>query len=519
MLDAARDIEAPQSTPMPDTLFRAADGDDNSSMVSFRSASARRMTWWQLGCVAFTFTAGGPFGLEAAVRAGGPLVALSALLAMPLIYVIAQIVIVVEMATMMRSNHGSVRWVQEAFGNGIGFFNAMTNVPANLIDAGVYPTLFTSYLVKAFIPAATHYERIGLCLACIWVGTGVALISATAVGNFTSAFTFVILIPFAVAVIAGFHYVTWEKISNPHAIYAPNQEANYGTLLSTLLWMFTGWRSLGSLGGEVRSPKDFLLGLFAALVIGEALYFFPLLVALAVPCPGGHRAWSSGYLVVAFDGVLHGLGKAIAAAGAIANLGLFASAMLVYPRTMWGVADKGWLPVIIKRQSKAGTPWVAVLIHAAAASVMSLFDFTVLVRMEMLIAAPSYIMSVWCLARLRWTKPDAGRPFKWPKSFAGSVVLVSIPSVVFVANFALNIKSWYLVVAALSVHASIIAAYFVLRWHRNREAAKLLANSAAPPTAAAPPTMPVVDRAAVINESTSLVAAAPISSIIKVSQV
>jgi len=463
-LSVPRADAAPVSTPAADVLFR----DDADGAQSEIGSPPRNMRWWQLACVAFTFTAGGPFGLEAAVRSAGPLVALCSLLAMPAVFVVPQIIIVVELATMFPSNHGSARWVQTAFGDGVGYFNAMANLPSNLIDSGVYPTLFTSYLVKAFIPDATHWEKIGLCLACVWAGTAIALISATAVGNFTSIFTFLILIPFAVAVVAGFHYVTWDRISNPHAIFSENGTADYGILLSTLLWMFTGWRSLGALGGEVRSPRDYLLGLVAALIVGEALYFFPMLVALTVPVPSGHTAWESGYLVVAFDGVLHGLGKAIAAAGAVANLCLFSSAMLVYPRFMWGCADKRWLPSVIAKRTSSGTPWVAVLTHAVFASAMSLVHFTVLVRMEMLIAAPSYILSVICLVKLRWSQPNAERPFMWPKSFPGSIVLAAIPVILFVANFALNLHSWELIVAAVAVNMCIIASYFILREYQRR---------------------------------------------------
>ena len=59
------------------------------------------MTWVQLTFIAYSFTAAGPFGIEAAVRAGGPLLAICSLLTIPIIYVIPQILIVAELATML----------------------------------------------------------------------------------------------------------------------------------------------------------------------------------------------------------------------------------------------------------------------------------------------------------------------------------------------------------------------------------------------------------------------------------
>jgi amino acid transporter len=459
-----------------DKYGAAGTGAAGAASSSSSSAPARRLTTIGLAVVAVSFTAGGPFGIEAAVQAAGPLVTIIALLFAPVLYVLPQIVIVSELATMFPTNHGSVRWVRAAFGEGVGFFNALVNVPPNLVDAAVYPTIFASYIARAFIKDATAHHKQLLALACIVAGTTVSLVSAKAVGNFATVLTFALIVPFVIVICAGGHLVSWPAINQVRAVYAVNEEANYGTLLSTVLWLFTGWRSLGSLGGEVTTPSAFLHGMLAALLLGEVLYLFPLLVAMSVPAPSmavnataflalssDDRPWHDGYLVTAFKDVYHWLGVVIAVAGALTGLSQFACCMLVYPRTMWGCADAGWLPGVLRRRTASGTPWVCVLVHAAVAALLTFLPFSVLVRMEMLISAPTYLLSMWALARLRYTMPDAPRPFRWPNSNVGAIAIVAVASIIFVANFVINLhQALWIVGTALGVHATIIAAYFAV---------------------------------------------------------
>ena len=226
--------------------------------------------------------------------------------------------------------------------------------------------------------------------------------------------------------------------------------------------LFTGWRSLGSLGGEVSSGFDFLKALPLALLLGVLSYVLPLLVALSETIPSTEEhPWEGGYLAVAYDRILHGLGIAIAVAGFFGNIGLTANAMLVYPRVIWGAADKGWLPRFFTWRSKTLAPYMAVLLQFITASVLLLFDFSVLVRLETVIAAPSYILSVLCLAKLRYSEPDAPRPIMYPKSFIGSCFLVGVPSLTFVAVFVLNFQSWGIAAAAVGVWVVVGAAYFI----------------------------------------------------------
>ena len=445
-----------------DTPYPAIDGSQQEP--------ERKLTTVGLAFVAFSMVAGGPFGIEAAVLAAGPLVTLLGLLIVPFIYVLPQIVIISELATMFPTNHGSSRWVQTAFGRFLGFFNCMVNVPANLVSAALYPVIFGNYMARAVWPSATKMDQQILSALCVVMGTSVALISANAVGHFSTVLSFGLIIPFAIVVFAGFHFVSWTALDHVHAIYADNQEAQYGTFVSTMLWLFTGWRAMGSVGGEVTSPGAFFKGLVWALVLGETLYFFPLLVGMSIPIPnynmtthtalnGAKLPWHEGYLVTAYEQIYPWLGRLIGLAGAFASLAQTACAMCVYPRVLWGVADYGYLPAVLTRRTAAGTPYVCVAVFTVVALVLCFLEFNILVRIEMLIAAPTYLLAMWALVKLRYSQPNIPRPFRWPQTNAGAIAVVCLASVIFVANVCLNLRTWYLIVIALSVHLFLVLMY------------------------------------------------------------
>ena len=68
----------------------------------------------------FYSVCGGPFGIEAAVRAGGPLAAIMGFLLFPLVWSIPEALVTAELAAALPHASGGVAWVEEAFGKRIG---------------------------------------------------------------------------------------------------------------------------------------------------------------------------------------------------------------------------------------------------------------------------------------------------------------------------------------------------------------------------------------------------------------
>ena len=78
------------------------------------------VTLLPLTILIFYSVSGGPFGIEATVRAGGPLAAILGFLLFPLIWSIPEALITAELASALPHASGGVAWVEEAFGKRIG---------------------------------------------------------------------------------------------------------------------------------------------------------------------------------------------------------------------------------------------------------------------------------------------------------------------------------------------------------------------------------------------------------------
>ena len=64
---------------------------------------------------------GGPFGLEEAVSAGGPLLTLAGLLVLPFAWSIPEAMVTAELSTAFPEAAGFVAWVSAAYGPYWGF--------------------------------------------------------------------------------------------------------------------------------------------------------------------------------------------------------------------------------------------------------------------------------------------------------------------------------------------------------------------------------------------------------------
>jgi amino acid transporter len=120
--------------------------------------------------LAYFLVCGGPFGIEIAVTAGGPLPTLLAFFVMPLLWSIPQVksgnrhvqslvcpiavsgtslmeqaLMTAEMSALISDNGGYVVWAQAAFGDYWGWLSGVNGSLANLFDLALYPALVAEY--------------------------------------------------------------------------------------------------------------------------------------------------------------------------------------------------------------------------------------------------------------------------------------------------------------------------------------------------------------------------------------
>ena len=199
----------------------------------------KKINMWRLVALAFVFTCSGPFGVEAAFRAGGPALGLLGLLFMPLFFVVPQIVMVAELATMIPSNHGYVAWVTRGLGDFLGFINAFSTLSANLVCMSVYCSLFSSYICACHVLPFGTKASFKVKYAIRFVGnlcaTLLALLPSSRVAEISTVIGSVVMTPFVIgfalsvpSIRPAEQWMVWQPIGS--AFEGSNAEGTANTL-------------------------------------------------------------------------------------------------------------------------------------------------------------------------------------------------------------------------------------------------------------------------------------------------
>ena len=144
--------------------------------------ASRKINTWRFAVLAYFLVCGGPFGIEIAATAGGPLPTLLGFFLMPLLWSMPQVsrpatplfwpaqldslrgvvplpfshvphnlvpqlqaVMTAEMSALISDNGGYVVWAQAAFGDLAGWFSGVNGCLANVFDLALYPALAAEY--------------------------------------------------------------------------------------------------------------------------------------------------------------------------------------------------------------------------------------------------------------------------------------------------------------------------------------------------------------------------------------
>src|SRR5438477_2351259 len=198
----------------------------NPVRTSIQSAPAqsalRKAGLFYLVFVMFSYTTGGPFGLEDMVTTSGPGMTLVYLLVLPFFWCIPVSLVSAELTTAMPVEGGFYRWTRAAFGDLWGFLAGWWNWTASFLLGGAYAVLFTDYLVY-YLPKMTWWEHYLISVALIAVLTWINVRGIAMVGQVATALEIFIFIPvMTMVVIALFH---WHH--NPFSPWVPPHQATF----------------------------------------------------------------------------------------------------------------------------------------------------------------------------------------------------------------------------------------------------------------------------------------------------
>jgi len=147
-LIASKEVAAPAAKPPAAKEMKEAGG----GAGEFK----RTLTFWKLCGLTFASVAGGPYGFEEAVGAGGPYLTIVGLLLVPFVWSVPNALMTAELACMMPENGGHILWVDRAFGPFWSFVNSYATLFSLIFEGGLYPVMFMDYvgqLMGVCVPA------------------------------------------------------------------------------------------------------------------------------------------------------------------------------------------------------------------------------------------------------------------------------------------------------------------------------------------------------------------------------
>ena len=376
----------------------------------------------------FSYTTGGPFGLEDMVTTSGPGMTLIYLLVLPFFWCIPVSLVSAELTTAMPVEGGFYRWTRAAFGDFWGFLAGWWNWSASFLLGGAYAVLFTDYLVYYF-PNITGWKHYLVSVALIAVITWINVRGIQMVGKVATTLEIFIFVPVITMVVIAFAH--WQH--NPFVPLIPPHQPTFkifGVGLALGLWLYSGYEQLSTVAEEVESPQRAYPRALALVVpLSIAAYFLPTLAGLA--SAGNWGQWHTGYFSEAAK-IIGGswLGTWMTLAAMVGNVALLNSTVLTTTRMPFAMAEDGYLPVALTRKhSLYGTPWMAIVVSAIIYALLAWQSLGQLISVYIWLRSATTVLTVLSAWKLRKTRPDMPRAFLIPGGSLGLVYVVAAPVV------------------------------------------------------------------------------------------
>lgn len=376
----------------------------------------------------YSYTTGGPFGVEEMITTSGPGLTLIYFLVLPFFWCIPVSLVAGELTGMMPVEGGFYRWTRAAFGDFWGFLTGWWNWSASFLLGGIYGVLFTDYL-QFWFPQITGWKHYVVSVALIAAIAYINVRGIRVVGKFATAMEIFILLPVLGLTLIGLS--KWHH--NPFLPFIPPNKPMFdvfGVGLALGLWSYSGYEQLSTVAEEVENPKRTYPRALAMVVpLSMATYFFPTVASLAAL--GNWQQWHTGYLPEAAR-LVGGpqLGFWMTMAATVTTVALLNSTVLTTTRMPAAMAEDGYLPATLARlHPRFGTPATAIVVSAVVYALLAFQTVAGLITIYIWLRAATTVMTVLSAWGLRRKNPDAPRSFVIPGGNAGLLYVVIAPVV------------------------------------------------------------------------------------------
>lgn len=431
-------------------------------------ATAARLSPLALLCFTYAYISSGPYGIEPAVGAGGPLLTLIGLVVFAVCWALPQALLAAELTAAMPQQGSVVLWLERGVGRRWAAVGAGCLVLSQVFDLAIFSGQVVAY-------ASQIYPALGAQTVAAIV-TQIALVAAVAAANLaglgvvTSVLVGSLLItvtPFALAPIVaaarGVQFDASAVIAQP-----PQSASSLAALASMLLWTYQGFFNVSNVAGSIddaqRAYPRVLVSVTLLLVV---TYAVPIIYGVAL-LPDT-SAWGVGTFSDVGSAAAPWVGQWVLVGACVANTMGGLSGMALYSTLLARVAERRLLPLgavgaALARTSQRGVPFYSIIFFTVTTMGLQFLDFTNIVAADTMLNLAGFAVVAVAYLRLRVIEPDLARPFRVPGGELGARV-VGGACLVFAALMSLIIVAgeWYaVVVTAVSAGVFYVAAGFAV---------------------------------------------------------
>ena len=371
----------------------------------------------------YSLCAAGAFGLEDMIPAAGPGLTLVLLIIFPFIWGAPQALVSAELGSAIPVEGGYYRWAQRGLGEYWGFQTGWWRILSNYVDIALYVVLSVSYL--SLLVPMTDVQAYMAKAGIIILFTILNLRGIKDVSRVSAGISMFVLIAFAGVTVVGFAH--WN--ADPFIPFIPEGQSLFtsvGSGFAIVMWMYAGYESMSTLGGEVKDPMVIPKAVLIAMPLIALSYILPTMTGLA--SIGQWENWGAGGISYMDVAKLTGLSWAVPLfifVAIIGNLSIFNSTMASISRAFFAMAEDNLAPRFLVKCNKRGIPQWPILSLSAICLILVQFDFTVIVVIDVTLLMASYAL-IWVSGIvLRIKEPELKRPFKIPGGLPGIILCFS----------------------------------------------------------------------------------------------
>lgn len=436
-------------------------------------ASVRKVGLISFVFVMYSYTTGGPFGMEDQVATAGPGMSLIYDLVLPFFWCIPISLVSAELMSAMPVEGGFYRWSRAAFGDFWGFLAGWWNWSALFLLGASYAVLFADY-IGFFAPKLSTLGHYLISVAIIAAITYVNVRGISVVAKLATVLNVLILVPIAMMCILSvrlWHHNPFIPVVPPHK---PVFDV-FGVGLALGLWSYSGYEQLSTVAEEIQEPqRNYPRALAWVVPLSMAAYFVPTACALAALA--NWQQWHTRYFADAAQ-LIGGnwLGIAMTLSATIMQASILNSTVLASTRMPFAMAEDGYLsPALTRIHPKFGTPWLAIVVSACIYCLFAWKTLTELISVYIWLRIATSVLTVLSEWRLRRKRPELPRTFRIPWGNRGLAYAVIAPLVMsgfaMIASDKFALK-WGPVALLLGVPA-----FYLFRDKRKEASAEIAAN-------------------------------------------